>query len=54
MMLSLLIFGPKQPGNDIEVYLASLFEDLKTLWDVCVDVFDAYRKETFNLQAVLI
>ncbi|KAH9792430.1 diacylglycerol O-acyltransferase [Citrus sinensis] len=53
MMLSLLISGPKQPGNDIDVYLVPLIADLKTLWDVGVDVFDAYRKQTFNLRAVL-
>ena len=53
MMLSLLISGPKQLENDINVYLAQLIEDLKTLWDVGVDVFDAYRKQTFNLRAVL-
>ena len=31
MMLSLLISGPRKPGNDIDIYLASLIEDLKTL-----------------------
>ena len=53
MKLSLLISGLKQIGNDLDVYLAPLIEDLKTLWDICVDVYDAYRKETFNLRAVL-
>ncbi|XP_024043030.1 uncharacterized protein LOC112099792 [Citrus clementina] len=53
LMLSLLISGPKQPGNDLDVYLAPLIEDLKTLWDVGIDVYDSYRKETFNLRAVL-
>ena len=52
-MLSLLISGPKQPRNDIDVYLAPLIEDLKTLWDVDIDMFDAYRKQTFNLRVVL-
>jgi len=33
MMLSMMIFGPKQPGNDIDVYLNPLIEDLKLLWD---------------------
>ena len=28
MMLSLLISGPKQPGNDLDVYLAPLIDDL--------------------------
>ena len=43
IMLSLLISGPKQPGNDIDVYLAPLVEDLKLLWDEGVSVFDASR-----------
>ena len=29
MMLSMLISGPKQPRNDIDVFLAPLIEDLK-------------------------
>ncbi|CAM8899976.1 unnamed protein product [Rhodiola kirilowii] len=33
MMLSLLISGPRQPRNDIDVYLAPLIEDLKLLWN---------------------
>lgn len=53
-MLSLLISSPKQPENDLDIYLAPLIEYLKTLQDVSVDAYDAYRKETFNLQAVLI
>lgn len=31
ILMSLLIQGPKQPGNDIDVYLAPLLEDLVTL-----------------------
>ncbi|XP_024046507.1 uncharacterized protein LOC112100875 [Citrus clementina] len=54
MMLSLLISGPQQPGNDIDVYLAPLIEDLQTLWDVGVEAYDAYKKEFFNLRAVLL
>ena len=41
-MLSLLISGPKQPGNDIDVYLAPLVEELRNMWDEGVSVFDAY------------
>ena len=52
-MMSLLIQGPKQPGNDIDVYLAPLIDDLKTLWGEGVDVYDAYRKEHFQLRAML-
>lgn len=53
MMLSLLISGPKQPGNDIDVYLTPLIEDLKIMWETGVEVYDGYRKECFNLRAML-
>ncbi|XP_057246673.1 uncharacterized protein LOC130589406 [Beta vulgaris subsp. vulgaris] len=52
-MLSLLISGPKQPGNDIDIYLAPLIEDLKKMWDEGVMVFDAYSNEDFRLRAML-
>ena len=44
MKLYLLIYGPKQPANDLDVYLVPLIKDLKTVWDIGVDVYDAYRK----------
>nr|XP_011461699.1 PREDICTED: uncharacterized protein LOC105350657 [Fragaria vesca subsp. vesca] len=52
LMLSLLIPGPKQPGNDIDVYLQPLIDDLKLLWDG-VDMHDAYSKAMFNLRGIL-
>ncbi|KAH9717944.1 hypothetical protein KPL71_022033 [Citrus sinensis] len=45
LMLSLLISGPKQPGNDLDVYLAPLIEDLKTLWDVDPNTLDQLQEE---------
>jgi len=54
MMLTLLISGPKQPGNNIDVYLASLIADLKLLWETGVETYDANKKEYFNLRAVLL
>ncbi|XP_056683319.1 uncharacterized protein [Spinacia oleracea] len=53
MMMSMLISGPKQPGNDIDVYLAPLIEDLKMLWDTGVEVFDASCNENFTLRAMV-
>lgn len=53
MMLTLLISGPKQPGNDIDVYLAPLIDDLKSLWDGIDRVYDAYREEYFKLKVVI-
>ncbi|RVW89710.1 hypothetical protein CK203_047225 [Vitis vinifera] len=54
MMLSLLISGPRQPGNDINVYLAPLLDDLKMLWDVGVECYDVHQQEVFTLRAVLL
>ena len=54
MMLTLLILGPKQPGNDIDIFFQPLIDDLKMLWDVGVEVYDAYFQEVFTLKAVLL
>ncbi|KAH7845722.1 hypothetical protein Vadar_005227 [Vaccinium darrowii] len=54
IMLSLLISGSKQAGNDFDVYLAPLIDDLKILWEVGVEVYDAYRKQQFKLRAILL
>ncbi|GKB08318.1 hypothetical protein Tco_0836602 [Tanacetum coccineum] len=51
--MSFLIEGPKQPDNDIDVYLAPLIDDLKTLWNKGVKVYDAYKKENFTLRAMI-
>ena len=53
MMLSMMISGPRQPGNDIDVYLKSLIDDLKLLWEEGVDVYDSYSQELFCLRAML-
>ena len=54
MMLSLMISGPKQPGHDIDVYLAPLIDDLKELYENGVEAYDGFKKEVFNLKAVLL
>ena len=53
LILSMMISGPKQPGNDIDVYLGPLIEDLKLLWDEGVDVCDGFSGENFKLRALL-
>ncbi|XP_004306160.1 PREDICTED: uncharacterized protein LOC101304798 [Fragaria vesca subsp. vesca] len=54
MMLTLLISGPKQPRNDIDVYLQPLVDDLKVLWDGIEQVYNFVRGEYFKLKAVLL
>jgi len=48
-----MISGLKQPGNDIDVYLSPLIEDLKLMWDQGVEVFNRFSNETFKLHAML-
>ena len=32
-----------KPDNDIDVYLAPLVDDLKTLWELGLEAYDAYQ-----------
>src|SRR6266540_4273942 len=54
IMMSILIEGPKQPGNDIDVYFQLLVDDLQTLWNTGVEVWDADKREYFTLRAMLL
>ena len=50
--LSVLISG--YPGNDIDVFLEPLVDDLQTLFDKGVDTYDASTKDTFKLRVVVL
>ena len=52
-LLSLLIHGPKQPGNDIYVYLEPLVNELKLTWDEGARTYDAHSRSFFNMKAIL-
>ncbi|KAF5471704.1 hypothetical protein F2P56_008477 [Juglans regia] len=52
-MTSLIIPGPKSAGNDIDVYLQPLLDELIEFWEHGVPTFDASTKETFMLHAAL-
>ena len=54
IMMAVLIPGPKQPGNDIDVYLRPLVEELLLLWhEQGVQMWDEYKQEDFDLRALL-
>ena len=54
MMMPVLIQGPKQPGNDIDVYVRPLVEELLQLWNGNdVRAWDEHKQEEFNLHALL-
>jgi len=48
-----VLSGPKQPVNDIDVYLSPLIEDLNLMWDQDVEEFEGFANETFKLHAML-
>src|SRR5688572_7949415 len=54
IMMPVNIQGPKQLGNDIDVYLTSLVDELLLLWkEEGVRVWDEDKNDTFNLRVLL-
>lgn len=54
LMMPILISGPKQPGNNIDVYLRPLVDELLLLWSKPgVLVWDEHKLEHFDLRALL-
>lgn len=53
-ILSLLIPGKHSPGNDIDVYLEPLIDELKLLWDDGVKTYDAHSKQNFKMRAAVL
>jgi hypothetical protein len=54
MILSLLIFGHTVLGNEIDVYLRPLVDDLHESWNEGVSTYDALTNETFQLHVALL
>nr|AAM01087.1 Putative transposase [Oryza sativa Japonica Group] len=53
ILLCLLIQGPRQPGNDIDVFLEPVIDDLEIRWKESVETWDAYGRENFKLRVLL-
>jgi hypothetical protein len=54
MMLTILVFEPKQPDDRIDVYMRPLVDDLKILWKPGVpEVWDEFKREEFTMHAML-
>ncbi|KAL8155617.1 hypothetical protein AgCh_000853 [Apium graveolens] len=51
LILSTIIPGPNDPGNNIDVYMQPLIEELKELWKIGVDMYDAATNQLFTLRA---
>ncbi|XXG42875.1 hypothetical protein AAC387_Pa01g3044 [Persea americana] len=53
-VMSLLIPGPRGPGNDIDVYLQPLVDELKELWEDGLHTWDASSNQNFLMRTVLL
>ena len=55
IQMPLLIQGPRQPGNDIDVFLEPVIDELVEMFEKGVpDVWDEYKKEHVTIKGVLI
>lgn len=54
MILSMLIPGPDSLRDAIDIYLQPLIEELKELWEISVQTFDASTRCHFQLHAALL
>ncbi|XP_068338900.1 uncharacterized protein [Pyrus communis] len=54
ILMALLIPGKESSGNDIDVYLEPLIDELKVLWTSGVPTYDTFRQETFTLRAAVL
>jgi hypothetical protein len=52
LLLTMIISRPRQPSNDIDVFLEPLMEDMQILWEDGVKMMDASLKE-FTLKAII-
>ena len=53
-MMSLLIPGPNQPGNELDVFLRPLVDELKELWEEGARTYDASCGMHFQMCAALL
>jgi hypothetical protein len=51
--LTMIISRPRQPGNDIDVFLEPIMEDMKILWEDGVQMMHAFLKMEFTLKAII-
>ena len=54
MILSMIIRGPDSPRAATNVYLQPLTEELKELWEIGVEIFDASTRCHFELHGSLL
>ena len=53
MFMSILVPGPKNPKDKLDVFLLPLISELNHLWDVGVNTYDISKKKNFMMRAAL-
>ena len=53
LILFMIIPGKQMPGNNIDVYLQPLVDELRELWNDGVKSFDSSLNETFRMRVAL-
>jgi hypothetical protein len=53
LLLTMIISRPRQPDNNIDVFLEPLIEDMKILWEKWVEMMDASLRKKFTLKAII-
>ncbi|CAL2256115.1 unnamed protein product [Prunus armeniaca] len=53
VFIFLLIPGKKGPGQDIDVYIRPLIDELQYLWGIGVETYDISTKQNFHMRAAI-
>ena len=54
MFLTVIVLGPRNPKDKLDVYLQPLISELQALWEIAVETYDISRKQNFMLRAALL
>ena len=54
MFLTVLVPGPRNPKDKLDVFLQPLIDELKQLWEVGVPTYDISLKQNFQMRAMLL
>jgi hypothetical protein len=53
LLLTMVISRPRQPRNDIDVFMELLMEGMKILWEKGVEMMDVSLRKKFTLKAII-
>ena len=53
LFLYIIILGPNNPKNKIDVFLQPLIAELKQIWKVGIQTYDVSRKQNFQMKSAL-